>query len=87
MAKTKFKDSEILEAMQYHIDRGSVVFGNNGHYNLGGYYDITKVSSVFGDKDYNSQDNIDKAENAEAAKAYDESIDEGLKDAAWLFYV
>ena len=84
MAKTKFKDNEILQAMEYHNDRDAVVFGANGRYGLGAYYDITKVSSVFGDKDYNSQDNIDKAENSEAAKAYDESIDENLRAALWL---
>ena len=84
MAKNKFKDGEILQAMIYHNDRGSVVFGANGKYGLGAYYDITKVSSVFGDKDYNSQGNIDAAENSEAAKKYDESIDENLIKAEWL---
>ena len=73
MAKTKFKDSEILQAMEYHVDRESVVFGANGHYGVGAQYNL--------------YENYEKAEETEAAKAYDESIDEELKKAAWMFYV
>ena len=86
MAK-KFKDSDILKAMEMHLDEDSVVFGANGHYAIGAYYDITKVSSVFGDKDYNSQDNIDAADSTEAAEKYrtnNDELDEGLQKAEWL---
>lgn len=72
MAKIKFKDSDILNAMIYELDEDSVVYGANGHYGVGAYYDITKVSSVFGDKDYNSQDNIDSASGATAVEQYNE---------------
>lgn len=67
----KFKDSDILNAMIYELDEDSVVYGANGHYAVGAYYDITKVSSVFGDKDYNSQDNIDAASGATAVEEYE----------------
>jgi hypothetical protein len=83
----KIKDSDILKAMTMHLDEDSVVFGANGHYANGAYYDITKVSSVFGDKDYNSQEAIDAADQAEAAEKYrtdDDNMDENLQNAIWL---
>ena len=86
MAK-KFKDSDILKAMVMHLDEDSIVYGTNGHYAIGGYYDITKVSSVFGDKDYNSQENIDAADGTKAAELYrtdNNELDEGLQKAEWL---
>ena len=86
MAK-KFKDSDILKAMAAKLDEDSVVYGANGHYGVGAYYDITKVSSVFGDKDYNAQSNIDDAKNTEAAELYrtdNDSLDEYLQKAEWL---
>ena len=86
MAK-KIKDSDILKAMAMHLDEESVVFGANGHYANGAYYDITKVSSVFGDKDYNSQDNIDSASATTAAELYrtdNDELPEGLQEALWI---
>ena len=83
----KIKDGDILKAMAMHLDEDSVVFGANGHYAVGGYYDITKVSSVFGDKDYNSQDAIDEADGTEAAKKYrtdNDEMNESLQKAEWL---
>ena len=83
----KFKDSDILKAMEAKLDEDSVVYGANGHYGVGAYYDITKVSSVFGDKDYNAQSNIDDAKNTEAAELYrtdNDSLDEYLQKAEWL---
>ena len=87
MAKKTFKDNDILKAMSMHLDEDSVVFGANGHYAVGGYYDITKVSSVFGDKDYNSQSNIDDASGTTAAEIYrtdNNELSEGLQKAIWL---
>lgn len=87
MANKKYKDSDILKAMEMHLDEDSVVYGANGHYAIGGYYDITKVSSVFGDKDYNSQDNIDSADEAPAAEIYrtnNNEFDDALQQAYWL---
>lgn len=86
MAK-KFKDSDILKAMAAKLDEDSVVYGANGHYGVGSYYDITKVNSVFGDKNYNAQSNIDDAENTDAAELYrtdNNSLDEYLQKAEWL---
>ena len=86
MAK-KIKDSDLLKAMAMHLDEDSVVFGANEHYAVGGYYDITKVSSVFGDKDYNSQDAIDGADSTKAAELYrtdNDELPEEFKDALWM---
>lgn len=86
MAK-KFKDSDILKSMAMHLDEDSVVFGANGHYAVGAYYDLTKVSSVFGDKDYNSQSNIDDADSTKAAELYrtnNDELPEGLQEALWI---
>lgn len=87
MEKKTFKDSDILKAMAMHLDEDSVVFGVNGHYAVGAYYDITKVSSVFGDKDYNSKNNIDDANNTTAAEMYrtnNDELPEDLQKAVWL---
>ena len=46
MATKTFKDSDILKAMAMHLDEDSVVFGANGHYAVGAYYDITKVRAL-----------------------------------------
>ena len=81
MDKKVYKENEILKAMQMHLDEDSVVYGANGHYGIGGYYDITKVSSVFGDKDYNSQDNLDAASGATAVEEYNKEVDEDLQKA------
>jgi hypothetical protein len=83
----KFRDKDLLEGMQYHLDYDSVVYGANGHYAIGAYYDKTKVSSVFGDKDYNSQDAIDEAENAGAVGEYkisNEDFQEYVDAAPWM---
>lgn len=83
----KFKDSDILRAMETHLDEESVVYGANGHYALGAYYDITRVNSVFGDEDYNSQGNIDSASATTAAEKYrtdDGELDESLQKALWI---
>lgn len=87
MAKKVYKDSDILNAMQMHLDEDSVVYGANGHYGIGAYYDITKVSSVFGDKDYNNQSNIDSASGTTASEQYctnNGKFDENLQKAEWL---
>lgn len=87
MEKKTFKDSDILKAMAMHLDEDSVVFGANGRYAAGAYYDITKISSVFGDKDYNSQSNIDDASGTTAAELYrtnNNELPENLQKAVWL---
>lgn len=87
MAKKTYKDSDLLKAMTTHLDEDSVVYGANGHYAIGAYYDITKVSSVFGDKDYNSQDNIDAASSTKAAEVFmtdNNKLLEELQKAIWM---
>ena len=87
MANKTFKDSDILKAMEMHLDEDSMVYGANGRYGVGAYYDITKVSSVFGDKNYNSKSNIEGASGTTAAQQYytvDNTLDEGLQKAEWL---
>ena len=87
METKKFKDSDILKAMAMHLDEDSLVYGANGHYAVGDYYDITKVSSVFGDKDYNSQSNIDDASGTTASELYrtnNNELPENLQKAVWL---
>ena len=87
METKKFKDSDILKAMAMHLDEDSLVYGANGHYAVGGYYDITKVSSVFGDKDYNSKSNIDDASGTTASELYrtnNNELPENLQKAVWL---
>lgn len=84
MEKKVYKDSDILKAMTMHLDEDSVTYGANGHYGVGGYYDITKVSSVFGDKDYNSEEAIAAASGATAVNEYNKEVDENLQKAIWL---
>lgn len=84
MANKVYKDGDILKAMVMHLDEDSVVYGANGHYGVGGYYDITKISSVFGDKDYNSQEALDAASGATAVEEYNKEVNEDLQKANWL---
>lgn len=83
----KIKDGDLLKAMAMHLDEDSVVYGANGHYAVGAYYDITKVSSVFGDKDYNSLSNLESASATTAAELYrtdNDELPEDLQKAVWL---
>ena len=87
MDNKKITDGDLLRAMLMHLDEDAVVFGANGHYAIGAYYDITKVSSVFGDKDYNSQSNIDAADSTDAAEKFrtdNGELDEPLQKALWI---
>ena len=73
--KKKITDSDILYAMTMHLDEDSVVFGANGHYSVGGYYD------VLGDN-YNKQSILDKASGS--SEYWYDSVREELKDANWM---
>ena len=87
MAKKIYKDSDILKGMSMQLDEDSVVYGANGHYAVGNYSDITKVSSVFGDKNYNAQSNLDDAKSTKAAELYkndNNNLDESVQKAIWL---
>lgn len=83
----KIKDSDILKAMSMHLDEDSVVYGANGHYAIGAYEDVTRVSSVLGSDSYNSQENLDAASDTYAAEKYrtdDGHMIEYLQKALWL---
>lgn len=83
----KFVDSDILYAMIAFLDEDPIVYTSNVHYAIGAYYDITKVSSVFGDKDYNSQANVDAAKETLAAEKFMSNLDEFddyQQKAIWL---
>ena len=87
MNKKRIMDSDILKAMSMHLDEESVVFGANGHYAIGAYYDITKVNSVFGDKEYNSKSNIDDASGTTASELYmtdNNELSDELQKAKWM---
>lgn len=69
MAKT-IKDSDLLRAMEMHLDYDSVVYGANGHYSVGGYYNLNE--------------NYTDCDDTEAAKMYKDSIKDEFKDAHWM---
>ena len=86
--KKTIMDGDILKAMTTHLDEHSVVYGANGHYAIGAYYDLTSINSaIAGDVDYNSQSNIDEAKNAQAAELFmndNEELIEYLQKAKWM---
>lgn len=72
MAK-KYKDGEILAASNMMIDEDSVVYGANGHYAVGAYYDL--------------YENYQEVSGTTAASMFyngDGTIDEDLQNAKWL---
>lgn len=70
MAK-KITDGDLLKASQMMKNYDSTVYGANGKYAVGAYYDLYK-----GYKD---------SEQTEAAKEYENTIESDyLKKAAWL---
>lgn len=82
-----FTDSDILYAMIAFLDEEPIIYTSNVHYAIGVYYDITKVSSVFGDKDYNSQSNIDAAKETIAAEKFMNNVDnfdDYQQNAIWM---
>lgn len=64
-----FKDSDILNAMQRELDKDPMVYGANGHYSVGAYYNL------FGEP-YNKESNVTDAEETPAAQGYMEHTDE-----------
>ena len=66
----KLKDSDILKNMEYLNDYESIVYGANGHYANGAYYDLNKT--------YHESD------GTEASEKLKEGIDENLLKSLWL---
>jgi hypothetical protein len=88
MDKKTFRDGDILKAMMMHLDEDPIVYGADGQYDIGAYHDLLSVNSfIAGDKDYNSQENLDAASGATAAEKYytdNDEMDEHLQKAVWL---
>lgn len=80
MANKKYKDSDILAAMNAHLNEDSAIYGANGHYSVGAYYDVLGG-------DYNKQANLDAASGTTAAEMFrtdDGNLDENLQNAVWM---
>ena len=88
MDKKIVTDGEILKAMIMHLDEEPIVYGADGQYDVGAYQDLLSVNSfIAGDKDYNSQENLDAASGAIAAEKYytdDDEMKEYLQKAIWM---
>ena len=54
MKKIKYTENDLYNAMVRNVDEDAVVYGANGHYAIGAYYDITKIVSTNGTVDYNN---------------------------------
>lgn len=75
MENKKYKDGDMLMGMTMQLDEDSVVFGANGHYSVGGYYDVLG-------ENYNKQEIIDAASGS--CEYYYDSVPEWMKDAYWM---
>lgn len=88
MDKKIVTDGEMLKAMMMHLDEEPIVYGADGQYDIGAYQDLLSVNSfIAGDKDYNSQENLDAASGATAAEKYytdDDEMKEYLQKAVWM---
>ena len=88
MDKKIVTDGEMLKAMMMHLDEEPIVYGADGQYDIGAYQDLLSVNSfIAGDKDYNSQANLDAASGATAAEKYytdDDNMKEYLQKAIWM---
>lgn len=69
MTKT-IKDSDLLAAMAMHLDYDSVVYGANGHYSVGSYYNLNE--------------SFEKCDNTKTTNIYKDSIKEVFKNAHWM---
>lgn len=59
MKKIKYTENDLYNAMVRNVDEDAVVYGANGHYAIGAYYDITKIISTNGTVDYNNKSNFE----------------------------
>lgn len=81
--KKTIKDSELLDAMIAHLDENAVVYGAQGHYSVGAYYDIIG-------ENYNDEENLAAASATTAAQIFrtnDGTIDDGFQSAIWLINI
>lgn len=71
MGKIIYKDSDLLNAMIQKVDEDAILYGADGHYAIGAYYDITKINSaIAGDKDYNKKENYENNKTNKVAEQF-----------------
>lgn len=71
MGKIIYKDSDLLNAMIQKVDEDAILYGADGHYAIGAYYDITKINSaIAGDKDYNKKENYESNKTNKVAEQF-----------------
>ena len=70
----KFKDSDILKNMEYLNDYESIVYGANGHYANGAFYNLIK--------NYTDSDNVEAVEELKK----ESGIDENLEKSLWMIH-
>ena len=70
----KFKDSDILKNMEYLNDYESIVYGANGHYANGAFYNLNK--------NYTDSDNVGAIEEIKK----ESGIDENLEKSLWMIH-
>lgn len=71
---TKYKDSDILMAMDYLNGYDSTVYGANGHYANGAFFDLNKT--------YKDSDAVDAAKLLKKNSA----VNEDLLKSLWIEY-
>lgn len=72
MAK-KIMDSDILKAISTHLDEESAVYGANGHYAIGAYYDK-----------FDGYEEANETNVANAWKSDNDKLAVYLQNAKWL---
>ena len=70
----KLKDSDILKNMEYLNDYESIVYGANGHYSNGAFYNLNK--------NYTDSDNVEAVEELKK----ESGIDENLEKSLWMIH-
>ena len=69
-----FYDSVILKKMEYLNDYESIVYGANGHYANGAFYNLNK--------NYTDSDNVGAVEEFKK----ESGIDENLESSIWMIH-
>ena len=69
----KIYDGDILRAMGSFVDYESMVFGANGHYSVGAYFDLNE-----------SYKDSEETKAAEMFKTDDNTLPEYLQKAYWM---
>lgn len=70
MKKIKYTENDLYNAMVRNVDEDAIVYGANGHYAIGAYYDITKIVSTNGIVDYNNKSNFENNKDFKGVKQF-----------------